>query len=110
MISLLKVIIAAGLISFSSWLSVKKPVLAGFIVALPLTSVLAILFSYWHTNNYQQVQVFAKSILVAVPVSLLFFVPFLIPIKWNHSFFVSFILGIVFIFIGYLIHKNFFAS
>lgn len=108
--ALIKIFLSATLISFASWLSVKKPILAGFIVALPLTSILAILFSYWHNQDYQQVQVFAKSILIAVPLSLLFFIPFLLPIKWNHSFLLSFISGIGFIFIGYLIHRYFFTS
>jgi hypothetical protein len=41
-----KLILAATVIGYASWLSDKKPVLAGFIVALPLVSILALLFSY----------------------------------------------------------------
>src|SRR5690606_4868662 len=41
-----KVLISACLIAFASWLSNKKPELAGFIIALPLTSLLALGFSY----------------------------------------------------------------
>ena len=41
-----KVLFSAIVISFASWLSLKKPVLAGFIIALPLLSILSIAFSY----------------------------------------------------------------
>jgi hypothetical protein len=36
-----KILLAASVIGYASWLSDKKPVLAGFIVALPLVSILA---------------------------------------------------------------------
>jgi hypothetical protein len=39
-----KLILAAAVIGYASWLSDKKPVLAGFIVALPLVSIL---YSFW---------------------------------------------------------------
>ena len=39
-------VVAAGLIvAFSSWLAGQNPKLAGFIIALPLVSLIAILFS-----------------------------------------------------------------
>ena len=40
----LKVIFSGMIIAFASWLSVKKPVLAGFIIALPLMSLISIFF------------------------------------------------------------------
>lgn len=41
-----KTIVAAVLISFVSWLSGKKTGLAGFLTALPLTTLLALAFSH----------------------------------------------------------------
>ena len=40
LVSVVKLAIAAGVISFSSWLSGKKPELAGFIMALPIATLL----------------------------------------------------------------------
>ena len=40
-----KVIGAALIIAFASWLSGQNPKLAGFIIALPLVSLIAIAFS-----------------------------------------------------------------
>ena len=44
--TIVKIGLAAGVITFASWLSGKKPELAGFITALPLASILALAFSF----------------------------------------------------------------
>lgn len=69
------------LIACASWLAGRKPVLAGFIIALPLTSMIAILFSYAEYRDMDKINAFARSIFVVVPLSLTFFVPFLLN-KW----------------------------
>ena len=72
-----KTIVAAILISFVSWLSGKKTGLAGFLTALPLTTLLALAFSHMEWGDSKQSVEYAKSVFVATPVSLLFFIPFL---------------------------------
>jgi hypothetical protein len=42
----LKIAIAVSIILGTSWLSGKRPELAGFLTALPLVSILALAFSY----------------------------------------------------------------
>ena len=102
---LFKLITSALIISIASWLAGKKTILAGFIVALPLISILSILFVYLESRDMVKVNEFAVSILVAVPLSLLFFVPFLLN-KWlKLNFAVSFVAGIGLLFIGYLTHS-----
>ena len=72
-----KTVLAAILISFVSWLSGKKTGLAGFLTALPLTTLLALTFSQMEWGDSKQSIEYAKSAFVAIPVSL-FFVPFLL--------------------------------
>ena len=48
---LLKVVGAGIIIAFASWLAGQNPKLAGFIIALPLVSLIAILFSYYEHND-----------------------------------------------------------
>jgi hypothetical protein len=43
----LKIVIAVSIILGTSWLSGKRPELAGFLTALPLVSILALAFSYY---------------------------------------------------------------
>ena len=95
MVFALKVFISATMIAFTSWLAGKKPVLAGFIIALPLTSALSILFAYYEHRDMQKINQFASSIFVVVPLSLVFFIPFLLN-KWiKLSFIPTFALSLL---------------
>ncbi len=101
---ILKIFISGIVIAYSSWLAGRKPALAGFLIALPMMSMLSILFSYAEYRDMTKINEFAISILVAVPLSLLFFVPFVLN-KWLKLNFVAtylFALGILMT--AYLIH------
>ena len=99
-----KTILAAVLISFVSWLSGKKTGLAGFLTALPLTTLLALAFSHLEWGNSEQSVAYAKSVFVAIPVSLLFFIPFLMAQKLNLGFWSCYSSGIVLLGVGYFVH------
>ncbi len=105
-----KIIVSSVLIALSSWLAGKKPVLAGFIIALPLSSMLAILFSYLEYKNMAKINEFAVSILAAVPLSLFFFVPFLLN-KWlKLNFALTYLLAIACVGIAFILHNLIFKS
>ena len=105
MIFLSKVLLAALVIAFASWLSGKKPELSGFIIALPIASIIAIAFSYLEHKNTENTVIFAKSILVGVPVSYLFFLPFFFAKNFNMNFWLVYGLGIILLIMGYFVHK-----
>ena len=67
---ILKTILSALIISFVSWLSGKKTGIAGFITALPITTLLALAFSKIEWGDPKQSVEYAKSVFVAIPVSL----------------------------------------
>ncbi|MDC0980328.1 hypothetical protein OAQ84_01190 [Bdellovibrionales bacterium] len=100
-----KVILAAILISFVSWLSGKRTSLAGFLTALPITTLLALAFSHLEWGDAKQSVEYAKSIFIAVPISLLFFVPFLLAKRFQLNFWSCYSLGVLLLFIGFLIHS-----
>lgn len=54
---------------FSSWLSQKRPKLAGLIIALPLASLLALALAHLKHGDAQKSIAFGQSILLAIPVS-----------------------------------------
>lgn len=99
-----KTVVAAVLISFVSWLSGKKIGLAGFLTALPLTTLLALAFSHMEWGDSKQSVEYAKSVFVAIPVSLLFFIPFLMAAKLNLNFWTCYSSGIALLGVGYFIH------
>lgn len=103
--TIIKVAIAACVIAFASWLAGKKPEMAGFITALPLVSIFAIAFAYMEHQNISIISQYAKSIIVAVPISWLFFVPFFFTEKFNFGFWLSWVLGLALLVFGYFLHQ-----
>ena len=106
-----KIGLSACDIAFASWLSGKRPDLAGFIIALPLVTLLALPFSYAEYQNADTSIDFAKSIMVAVPLSLAFFVPFLFADKimavmpTEFGFWGIYGLGLVCLIAAYFVHQ-----
>ena len=102
---LIKALISSIIISFASWLSFKKPGLAGFIVALPIVSIISLMFSYLEHKDELKTILFAKSIFIGVPASLLFFVPFFFAKTLELSFITTYLLGLAFLIFGFFIHR-----
>ncbi|SFM04651.1 hypothetical protein [Nitrosomonas communis] len=101
----LKIGIAATVIWFASWLSGKKPELAGFIIALPIASLLALAFSYIEYKDAAASITFAKNILIGVPVSWLFFIPFFFADRLGGNFWLCYGIGIALLVLGFFIHR-----
>ena len=106
MIFALKILFAALVIAFASWLSGKKPELSGFIIALPIASIIAIVFSFLEHKNTENTVIFAKSILIGVPVSYLFFLPFFFAKNLNMNFWLIYLIGLTLLLIGLLRVKS----
>ena len=100
-----KIVLAAIIIAFASWLSGQNPKLAGFIIALPIVSIIAIALSYYEHNDIEKTILFSKSILIAIPVSYLFFLPFFFSKSLNMNFFLMYGAGLGLLIIGFFIHK-----
>ena len=110
MFFLVKILISATLITFASWLAGRQTVLAGFVVALPLVSMLSILFSYLEYRDMEKINQFANSILTAVPLSLIFFIPFLLN-KWlKMNFALTYLSAIGCLVVAYFVHHLIFKS
>ena len=103
--TIFKLLLSASVIAFSSWLSNRRPELAGFIMALPLATLLALPFSFIEYKDSAASVKFAQSIFAAVPLSLLFFVPFLLASKLHWNFWALYASGIVLLAGGYFAHR-----
>ena len=106
LVTITKITLAVAVIMIASWLSGKKPELAGFITALPLVSILAIVFSYLHHHDLEATTQYAKSIIIAVPISWLFFLPFFFTEKFELGFWGSYLIGLALLPLGYFIHQH----
>ena len=105
MVFFIKTLVSALVIAFCSWLAGKKPELAGFIVALPLTSLLVLLLNRLEVKDPATSVQFAKSIFIAVPISLTFFIPFLFAEKWQFGFWTCYLSGLALLILGYFCHR-----
>lgn len=102
-----KVLLSSVVISYTSWLAGKKPMLAGLLIALPLTSMLSILFSYAEFKDMNKIADFSKSIFILVPLSLAFFVPFVFHTWLKTNFAVTYLLGIGLLILVYGVFRFF---
>ncbi len=103
MLVVLNTLVSAAVIALVAWLSRKYPVAAGFIVALPIATMLVLPLSYLQHRDSASVFTMARSIVVALPVTLLFFVPFLL--RERLSFWGAYGLGCALLPLGYLLHR-----
>ncbi len=103
-----KIIISGIIIAFASWLAGKRPILAGFVIALPLMSMLGILFTYAEYKDMEKINQFAVSILVAAPLSLTFFVPFVVNRWIKLNFMWTYLAAIGCLALAYWVHQAIF--
>ncbi|MEE2662666.1 MAG: hypothetical protein VX681_00995 [Myxococcota bacterium] len=105
MLFVLNILVTAVVVSFASWLSGRFPTLAGFIVALPLATLLVLPLSYREHADAAASILLARSIFVAIPVSLTFFLPFLFSDRLGLSFWQAYALGCAALPVGFFVHR-----
>ncbi len=105
-----KIIMSSVVIALTSWLAGQRPGLAGFIMALPLSTVLALAFTQIEFQSPEKSVEFAKSILLGVPLSLTFFVPFLFADKLKLPFWGLYGSGLACLAVSYTVHSIIFKS
>ena len=103
MLIVLNTLVSAVVIGIVAWISRRYPVTAGFIIALPLATMLVLPLAYLQHRDAGSVFEMAKSILVALPITLLFFIPFLM--RDRLSFWGAYAFGCALLPIGYLVHR-----
>ena len=101
----LNLLVSSVAISISAWLSRRSPALAGFLVAMPLASLLVLPLSYREHGDAETAIQLARSIFLAVPVTLTFFVPFLLAKRLGLSFWQAYGLGALALPLGFLLHR-----
>jgi hypothetical protein len=109
-IATLKLFLSAGVIAFTSWLAGRRPGLAGFILALPISSLLALAFTQVQFQDSEKSVEFAKSIFAAVPLSLTFFLPFLCASKLRLPFWGLYGAGLLLLAVSYGAHRLIFRA
>jgi hypothetical protein len=101
----LNIAISAVVIGFAAWLGGRHPRFAGFLVALPLATLLVLPLAQLQHHDAARTVVMARSILVAVPLTLTFFVPFLLADRLHLGFWSCYVLGILCLVGAFFLHR-----
>lgn len=101
----LNVILTSTVLSLVLWVSKTNPTLGGFIVSLPISTLIVLAFSKIQNADVGNTFQMAKSIFIAVPATLLFFVPFLVADKLKLTFWSAYFIGIGLLGLSYGTHK-----
>jgi hypothetical protein len=99
---IVKILFSVALLLAAAELAKRSTFFGALIIALPLTSMLAMLWLYWDTHDSDKVAEFAKDIFFLVPPSLLFFLPFLLQPKSHWPFWLNFSVGFALMAVGML--------
>ena len=107
---LIKLFVSAGIIVIVSELGKRISWLAALVASLPLISILSLFWLYVETKDVTKVINLSYGILFAVIPSLTLFIVLPIFLKYQINFYLSLILAIAIMFIGYLIYTYFMTS
>ena len=99
----LKTIISAIIIVAVSEIAKKYTWTAAIIVSLPLTSLLAFVWLYWDTKDYQKVIDLSYSTLVMSIPSFTFFIVLPVLLKFKQNFVFSLMISIISTALAYII-------
>ena len=102
----LNMLITAALVALVARMSREMPRLGGFLISLPLSTMMVLLLSRAEHGEGAQIPALARSILVGVPISLLFLVPFALPDRVRPPFWACYALGFAGLVAGYFAHKT----
>lgn len=100
--------ISASVISFCVWLAKNSPGLAGFVISLPISTLLVLALTQFQNGDTVNGVALAKSVFIGVPASLVFFIPFLLSERLKLPFWVCYGTGVALLGVAYFIHKFFF--
>lgn len=89
-----KVLISAAVIAVAAEVAKRHAFWGAVLIALPLTSILAMSWLFAETRDNALLTRFAKDIFFLVPVSLVFFLPFLLEDKTRLGFIANLLIGV----------------
>jgi hypothetical protein len=102
--------ISVSVILAAAWLSKRQPATAGFVAALPITTMLVLLLGRADDVPFNDQVRFSRSLLVGIPLSATFLLPFVAAPRFGLSFWSSFVAGLVLLAAGYVFHRWIFGA
>lgn len=104
---IVKVTVSALIIAGVSELAKRMPSLGGLIAAMPLTTLLALIWLYVDTGDYQLAYAFTRSVLFAIIPTIFFFITALYLFKRGTSFIVILLVSFAIFIAAAAVHQHF---
>ena len=101
-----KILISASIIALASELSKRSSLAAAITLALPLTSLLALIWVHYETGAREKLVSLSWDVFWLVPPSLAFFPTFAVLIGKNLPFWISFLLAAGLTILVYLLYAK----
>ncbi len=103
----IQIFLSAFIIGLSTFLARKYPVTAGFVVgAIPLSTALTLVLIQLEHQDTERTVLVARSVLVAMLLSVSFFIPYLAYAKWKLNFWVMYATSITLVILMYPLHQK----
>jgi hypothetical protein len=99
------ILLTSVLIGAALWIAKTNPLLGGFILSLPLTTLITLALAKIQSRESANPVLMAKSIFVGVLVTLAFFIPFLLSEKLKLGFWQSYFAGFSLLIVSYFAHR-----
>ena len=100
-----KTLFSALFIAGVSSLATRYPVLAGYLTALPLTTILVLSMTYMQTGDGSAAARTGLAIFAALPLTLTFFLPFLFYERFKGHFWLYMLAGLTLLYLGSFVHR-----
>ena len=97
----IKVLVSSVFIAGVSSLALKKPMLAGAVVVMPIISAMSLTWLYLESRDMQKVSDFAHIAFLSIPLAATFFIPFVANRWLKFNFISSAALGLIFMGVSY---------
>lgn len=95
MLNIIKILISAILIVCASEIAKRSSFWGALIIVMPINSILSLCVYYFDTKDSARTADYAKEIFTLVPLSLVFFIPFLLAHKTGWSFGINILAGFI---------------
>ncbi len=106
----INLVVSVGVILAAAWLSRRYAATAGFVAALPITTMLVLLLGRMDDVRFEDQVRFSRSLLVGIPLGAAFLLPFVAAPRLGLSFWSSFAAGLVLLSAGYAVHRWMFGT
>lgn len=95
-----KIFITALIVAAVTEISKRSVSLGGLIAAMPILTVIALLWFYYEKKDNVFMADFTKSVLAGFPMTIMFFVPTIYMFRKGYNFWLTLFVGLIFLAIG----------